>query len=100
MMAQRINIFLYCIVLAILTCSSCGKEDDAIHSYGYLQIKFHEDKTDLIVGGTKVAAPTFAVNVLNAAGVVIRSCKDHRELETEPLKLPTGTYYVEATSGE
>lgn len=100
MITQKINIYLYCIVLAIFTCFSCGKEDDAINSYGYLQIKFQEDKTDLIVGGTKVTDPTFAVNVLNAAGVVVRSCKDHRELESEPLKLPTGTYYIEATSGE
>lgn len=99
-MTQKINIFLYCIVIAIFSLSSCGKEDDSINSYGYLQVKFQEDKTDLIVGGTKAADPTFAVNVLNAAGVVVRSCKDHRELETEPLKLQTGTYSIQATSGE
>lgn len=88
------------LAMVLLGLLSCNKEGDPLMTdYGYLKFSFTEDNSEIVVG-TKTTDPIFAVNVLNSEGVVVKTCTDHRELESEPLRLKTGTYYINATSGK
>lgn len=99
-MMKTINWF-YAAVLSLLLFSACGKEGDPLKdAYGYLKLNFTQDNEEIVVKGERTTEPVFSVNILNSSGVIVRSCADHRELESEPLKLKAGTYSVNASSGE
>lgn len=84
--------------LSVLALFSCNKEDSGLdNGYGLVKVNLSQDESTI----TKADAETvFAVEVLNEQGVVVKSYDDHRDMETEPLKLKAGKYTVKASTGE
>ena len=83
----------------ILLFSSCDENEKYMNeNYGFLKLNF-SGEDELIVGVTKADLPIFGVNIVNSNGVIVRSTADHREFETNPIKLERGTYYIQATNG-
>ncbi len=95
-----INIVRLIILSLIPIIYSCNENDRLMsENYGYLKLDFSADD-ELIVGVTKAEIPIFGVNIVNSQGVIVRSTLDHREFETNPIKLEKGIYYIQATNGE
>lgn len=84
--------------LSVLALFSCNKEENRLENgYGFVKVNLFQDESTI----TKADAETvFAVEVLNEQGVVVKSYNDHRQLESELLKLKAGKYTIKASAGE
>lgn len=84
--------------LSVLALFSCNKEDSGLdNGYGFVKVNLSQDESTITKADTETV---FAVEVLNEQGVVVKSYDDHRDMETEPLKLKAGKYTVKASTGE
>lgn len=92
---------IYLVLGLLLIVASCNDNDNYLHdNYGYLKLNFSAND-DLISNVTKVDEdPIFGVNILNEQNVIVRSTLNHKDFETDPIKLERGTYYVKATNGD
>lgn len=99
-MLQKYSLLLSVLLLTVFSGCSRRETPDA-DTYGLLGLSFSQDLGEVVVtrGDASGEPMIFAVSVLNEAGVIVRSTDDHREFETEPLRLRPGTYTVRATHG-
>lgn len=88
---------LYTILTACLLLAACESEEMGQDAVGYLTLAVGTDKTTLTKAEDEYNPKQIAVKIVNSAGKIVEETEDWTTW-TEPIKLPVGTYTIEASS--
>ena len=88
---------LYTILITCLLLAACESEEMGQDAVGYLTLAVGTDKTTLTKAEDEYNPKQIAVKIVNSAGKIVEETEDWTTW-TEPIKLPVGTYTIEASS--
>lgn len=88
---------LYTILTACLLLAACESEEMGQEAVGYLTLAVGTDKTTLTKAEDEYNPKQIAVKIVNSAGKIVEETEDWTTW-TEPIKLPVGTYTIDASS--
>ena len=88
---------LYTILITSLLLAACESEEMGQDAVGYLTLAVGTDKTTLTKAEDEYNPKQIAVKIVNSAGKIVEETEDWTTW-TEPIKLPVGTYTIEASS--
>lgn len=88
---------LYTILTACLLLAACESEEMGQDAVGYLTLAVGTDKTTLTKAEDEYNPKQIAVKIVSSAGKIVEETEDWTTW-TEPIKLPVGTYTIEASS--